>query len=146
MNRVALFFALVFYFLMIVEPAASENADDLLIISNQSVRGDSLSLEEIRSLFLKRRGSWPAGGKVVPINAPEKSILRKEFRRQVLQMSETEETSYWKRKGIQAGDVKPVEFSHTLKAVFKLRGSISYIYRSQYREGVCRILLVLPKR
>jgi len=120
--------------------SARAGDDDLLIIANKSTNQSSASRAELRAYFLKKRTSWKSGGRVIPVNAPEGSRLREAFLRKVLQMTASEESEYWKNEGIRRGVEKPAEISNTLKAVYHLRGSVSYVFRKDYKGGVVRIL------
>lgn len=121
-------------------PVHSESSNDLLIIANKSVKRGSASRAEIRSYFLKKRTDWKGGGSVIPINATRSSDLRKAFQDKVLQMTDSEEEEYWKDEGIRRGVKKPTEMSNTLKAVYHLKGSISYVFRKDYKGDVAKIL------
>ena len=124
--------------------ARADDPKDILIIVNKSVSQENITLAEIRNLFLKERTSWRGGSKAVPIHAPAGSSLRKAFVNRVLGMDSEDEKIFWRERKIRTGKVGPAEFSNVLKAVFKLRNSISYIYRSDYVEGVVKVVLVLP--
>lgn len=126
--------------------ASAEHPEDILIVANKSVSVNSITMNEAKNLFLHKRTHWSDGAKVLPINAPQKSDIRAEFDTQVLAMSLEDELVYWYKKRIQTGSSAPPEFTNPLKAVFRLKGSVSYVYRSQYREGVAKILLVLPAK
>ena len=126
--------------------ARTESPSDILIIANTSVSTNSSTADEIRDIFLQKRSDWSAGGRAVPIQAVEGSKLRDEFCERVLRMSPSEEQKYWQERKIRFGYTPPVEFENTLRAVYRLRGSVSYIFREQYREGVVKVLLVLPSR
>lgn len=115
---------------------------DLLIIANKKSNASSASKAELRSYFLKKRTSWKGGGRVIPVNARAGSRLRQAFQSKVLRMSDSEEEEYWKNEGIRRGASKPAELSNTLKAVYHLRGSVSYVFRKDYKGGVVKILAV----
>jgi hypothetical protein len=89
---------------------------------------------------------WSSGAKVVPLNVTNGSGLRDDFRARVLGMTSAQEQSYWQERKIKAGESTPSEFGDTLRAVFKLRGAIGYVYRSQFKEGTAKVLLVIPAR
>jgi hypothetical protein len=38
----------------------------------------------------------------------------------------------------------PTEFPEPLRAVFRLTGGLGYVFRAQYKEGVSRVVVVLP--
>ena len=117
---------------------------DILVIANKKVPMDSVSLEELKILFLKQRKSI-GGQKIVPIHSPDGTGIRPQFNDKVLGMLVSDESSYWKEERIRRGVAPPIELVKTLKAVFYIKGSISYIYRSEYKKGVAKILLVLPR-
>ncbi len=123
-------------------PAAAESPDDLLIIANSSARAGSISKAEVRELFLKTRSSF-RGSKTIPINAAMGSKLRKTFVQKVLGMSPAEEKQYWEKQKIMGGITPPASFSNTVRAVFKLRSGLSYVFRKDYKN-VGKILLVIP--
>ena len=122
----------------------AQNPWDILIVANAAAGATKLSLADVRDMFLKKRTSWPGGTKVVPVNVTDGSGLRNDFRAKVLGMTSAQEKAYWQERKIKAGESTPSEFGDTLRAVFKLRGAIGYVYRSQFKEGTAKVLLVIP--
>lgn len=118
--------------------------DDILIVSNKSVDQKSISLAEVRSIFLKEKTRWKDGQKIIVLNAKRGSPLRKAFQDRLLSMEPEEEYAYWEEQKIRRQLSAPTEFANLLKAVFKLKGAIGYVYRHQYKEGVANVLMVLP--
>jgi hypothetical protein len=59
-------------------------------------------------------------------------------------MTLKQEESYWNDARIRKGVSMPAEFSAIQKAVFKIKGAIGYLYRSDYKKGVTKIVLVIP--
>lgn len=127
-----------------VDTARAESPNDILVIASPAIKVKSITVEDLRDMFLKKRTNWSSGEKVVPLNVADNAKLREEFRNAVLEMSPSEEQSYWQIRKIKEGDSDPPALGNVLKAVFKLRGAVSYIYRSQYKAGVTNVLLVLP--
>ena len=125
-------------------PARGDSPQDILVVANKGVSVGAISKNELRDIFLKKKTSWAKGGQAIPLHAAEGSELRKEFRRRVMDLSAGEEQRYWQQFQIKSGEPQPASFGNTLKAVFKIRGSVSYVFRSQYKEGVAKVLLVLP--
>jgi len=144
MRRITIAITALVFLLAAPLGASAESPQDILIIVNKSAGVKKVSVNELRDVFLKKRASWSVGGKVIPVHASEGSALRDDFRRKVLNMSSADEKKYWQDKKIKSGDSKPAEFGDTQRAVFKLRGAVSYIYRSQFKEGSANIVLVLP--
>lgn len=123
-----------------------ESPSDILIVVNKASDTGSVSEEEIKNIFLLRRERWSSGQSVVPINAPAQSPLREAFAKRVLGMRVDEEQTYWHRYKIRNGSNPPPEFPNTLKAVFMLKAGVSYIFRSDFKEGVAKVVLVIPDK
>ena len=113
------------------------------VASNNDVSVDKISLAEVRNLFLGWQTVWSGGGKVVKINAKEGSPIRAAFRNKILRMTREQEGRHWKDQKVRKGLRPPVEFGNVLKAVFKLKRSVSYVYRSEYKPGVVKVLAVV---
>ncbi|MCU0662330.1 MAG: hypothetical protein MUC50_08395 [Myxococcota bacterium] len=123
--------------------AQKEDPYDLMIVCNKAVK-DNIDVATVRDLFLRKRLTWPSGANVVPINASMGSKLRREFQRRVLLITDAEETKYWEKNKIMSALTAPPEFEGTLRAVFKLSGSLTYVFRAQFKEGVSRVMFVVP--
>ena len=134
---------LILFSLPISSPRA-ESQDDILIVANRSLKIDTISKEELKAIFLKKRSLWSTGEKAIPIHSKNVK-LREQFLLNVLNLNIDSEETYWQNEKIRSGDTPPPVIHNTLKAVFKLRGSVSYVYRSQYIENVAKILLVIPR-
>ncbi len=136
---------LVAQFAVVADESGTAKPDDILIIVNNSVDIDQIQPDEVRAIFLKRKMSWSDGTKAVPINAPDGTRIREDFRRLIVGMNQNKEQIYWQKQMIKHGRNRPPEFPNPLKAVFKLRGSGSYVYRSDFKKNVAKVILVLPR-
>ena len=125
-----------------LDETTSGNPNDILIIANNSVSQDTISIDELSALFLKMR-TTVGGTKFVPINAPKNAAIRLSFQKVVLGMTPAEENTYWEEMKIKKGLLPTVEFRETLKAVFSVKDSIGYCYRSEYKEGLVKVLRTL---
>lgn len=128
-----------------VDVAQAESPDDVIIIANASLRVSSVTVGDLREIFLKKRTSFSSGEKAIPIHSSS-AELRKDFRERVLYMSDAEEQIYWHKRKIKDGESEPAMFRNVLKAVYKLRGAISYVYRKHYNAKAAKVVLVLPAR
>lgn len=126
--------------LLVPDHGQAESPDDLLIIANKNVPVKSVSASELRRIFLKKQTSWEGAKKVVPINAKKGSALRTYFQRAVMGMTQAEEDRHWQDEKIRRGEKAPAELSDTLKAVFMVKGSVSYLFRKQYKPNLVRVL------
>jgi hypothetical protein len=126
------------------KPSAADSPDDIIVFVNNSVPVSKMNIDELKNLFLKRKIRWGRGDKVIPIHAKAGTTLRKDFLQRALGMTLEKEKSYWNERRIQSGVSKPAEFSSIQKAVFKIKGAIGYVYRSDYKKGVTKIVMVIP--
>ncbi len=126
--------------------ARAESPDDILIVANFSVKIKTVSTAELKAIFLKKKVRWKTGLKAIPIHAKGGTLLKQEFLKRLMNMDEDLERSYWQDQKIRSGTVPPVAFRKALKAVFNIKGSVSYVFRSQYMKGVVKILTVLPAK
>jgi ABC-type phosphate transport system substrate-binding protein len=123
--------------------AHADSPDDILIVVNKSVPINSVSSAELKAIFLKKKTRWKNGSKAIPIHAKNGTPLRKAFGQRLLNMEQSREKSYWQEQKIRTGTLPPITFSNLLKAVFKVNGAVSYVFRSDYKEGVVKIIMVL---
>ncbi len=124
--------------------AQAQAPQDILVIVNSSSPVADASVAELRNIFLKKKSFWRGGEAVVPIHARPGSPLRDAFRQRVLAMTATEEKEYWKNVKIKKGLTEPTAIGNTLKAVYKLRSSVSYVFRADFKTGVAKPILVIP--
>lgn len=122
----------------------AEHPNDILIVVNLASNVSSISIAELKSFFLKQKSRWNDGTKVVPIHTSKGTAVRKAFSRLVLSMTAQDEEIYWQQQRIRKGLNPPPEFKSPLRAVYSLKGSVSYIFRKDYLKGVVKIIRVLP--
>ena len=123
--------------------AHAESPNDILIVANNSVKADSVSMAELKAIYLKERTRWKAGGRAIPIHAKEGTVLRRAFLQRLLRMEESRERAYWQEQKIKKGTLPPAAFSSSLRAVFQIKGSVAYVFRSDYKQGVAKVVAVL---
>ncbi len=124
--------------------APAESPQDILVVVNQDSEVQSITKDELRDVFMRRRMSWRSGERAIPINARENTAIRAVFRERVLGMNADEETRYWQDRQIRSGKTPPKEFGNPLRVVFKLHDAVGYAFRSDYKEEVGRVVLVVP--
>lgn len=124
--------------------ARAEGPNDLLIVASKSLTADSSDASEIKAVFLKNKTAI-GGDTVFPLNAKSDSELRAAFRKRVLKMSEEKERGFWEDEKVKKGVEPPPEVPATLKAVFSKSGSVSYVFRKDFKEGTAKILATFPE-
>jgi len=133
--------------IVLLAPAGAKtkkSPNDIFVVVNSSIPVGMVSAETVKAYFLKQQRHWENGVEVVAINDMDNTALRKDFQEKVLKMSSLNEDSYWEAQKIQNSVAPPAELSERLKAVYKMSGGISYIYRSEYKEDVVSVVLVVP--
>ncbi len=129
-------------FALLIPPttALAESPEDILIIANNAIDENKIDLDTVRAFFLKQRSSWPGGQAAVPFNAKPGTKLRSEFQKRVLGMSQSEEAGFWEKAKLTGAKSEPADVNDGMKAVFKLKGAISYVFRSDFKPGVAKIV------
>ncbi|MCP4602246.1 MAG: hypothetical protein GY847_17300 [Proteobacteria bacterium] len=136
---------------VIAIPAKAESPEDIIVFVSKDFEIDSVTRDELKSIYLKKKTSWSSKDRIICINAKEDTVLRKAFRASVLQMSMENEKRYWEEQKIKANVSEPPVFSNTVKAVFKVRkifkakGAISYAFRKDTKTNIVKTVLVLDK-
>ncbi len=124
--------------------ARAENPLDLLIVANSTVPIDTITKDDLKQIFLKQRQTWPGGQKIIPLHVKGNPELRNRFRKIVLAMTAAKEKDYWEDQKMRSGLKDPPELKDVLKAAFRLKGSITYVLRKDYIEGVVKIVATFP--
>jgi ABC-type phosphate transport system substrate-binding protein len=148
MKKYAPWSAIVLWFSMAVAlpfNAAAESPDDILVFVSIVSKVNSLTVPELRQIFLKQKTTWQNGNAIICVNAPSASEVRKQFRQKVLAMTESEESTHWETMKIRSQIFAPAEMPNTAKAVFKLKNAVSYAFRKDVPNGVVKVVLVIPK-
>ena len=107
--------------------AAQEPA--FVVIVNKANPVRTLSLVQLRRIFLKQTRMWPHADSVVPLDWDATSPLREAFSRQVLARTVREMGDYWVQQGVTQGLVPPSTQRSSravLRFVASVPGAIAY--------------------
>jgi hypothetical protein len=74
---------------------ATEKPAPLAVVVGRSSSVTSVSLDELREIYLRRRRLWPGGAAIVAINLPADNSARERFSRRVLGRAPADLLSYW---------------------------------------------------
>lgn len=150
MKRFLSALALVSCLIFLYTPASAhaEDREDILIIAHKSVVEDTLSFDEIRLIFLKKKRVWGEGQEITVIHDRATTALRHRFDEKVLGLSVVDEKRYWREEAVRNSLKPPKEIDSKdharLKAVFATKGAIGYVLRRNYLPNVVKILAVVP--
>ncbi len=111
----------------------------IVIIVNKANPTDSLSLAELRRIFMKQTRNWSNGDSVVPVDWEAAAEMRKSFSRKVLNRTVTEMTEFWVQQNITAGQNPPSTQKSAralLRFVAGVPGAISYVAAADVDDSV----------
>lgn len=110
-------------------PALSAK-DVLAVIVHNKSPVQSLSLSQLRSIFMGKRKTWENGGTIVAVNLLPKHPVRVLFDEAVLDMNPDEVGRYWVAQKIRAKGRPPQSVGAPIilrKIVAALPGAIGYV-------------------
>jgi ABC-type phosphate transport system substrate-binding protein len=122
---------------------AEASPDNLVVFVHRGVSIDSLSVEDVRQIFLRKQTSWSSGQRIVCVDALADTATSDAFRKKVLRMSSDELKRYWEEQQIKGELAHIPAFSDTVRAVFMLNGSIGYALRKDLKTDAVKIVLEL---
>jgi hypothetical protein len=124
---------LAFAALVVLAPASASTqapAGPIAVIAHPSCPVDSLSLAELRWLFLKVRTRWTSSKDVLVINWKAGHPIRVAFDRKVLGMSPHQVAEYWIDRRIRGLGRPPISIKsrrHIVKIIARFGGAIGYV-------------------
>lgn len=78
--------------------AGEAAAEDRLAVVVHAARTDTLSMEDVAQIYLKKRRFWKDGNVIVPINREASSLARGAFTRAILGNQARRLDVYWNRE------------------------------------------------
>lgn len=128
----------------LVAAPARAVAEPIAIIVDRDNPKTDISVDELKSLFLGKRGDWADGARVVPIDLDPSSPSRAVFLSQVMGMSASQFEQYWVDQKVRGQGSPPrmaSSESTALKLVSRVRGAVAFVLASQVDASV-RVLTV----
>ncbi len=123
---------------MVILASASASAGNVKIVANSSVKADSISADELRSVFLEETSSLRDGSHVEPV-LEKGGPAHEEFVREYLGKSESDLQSYYRNLVFTGKASMPksvVSDADVVAYVAKTKGAIGYISAGTSAEGV----------
>jgi hypothetical protein len=107
--------------------ASVAQADEIVVIANSASPVSSISVSDLKKIYLKKKKYFTEGGRVIPADQSVDSPVRKDFYEAIIGMSATELQHYWSKqiftgKGtpprVMKSDAKMLEWvSDSVKAI-----------------------------
>lgn len=119
---------------------------EIAIITAPGVELDSLSVEQVERLYLKRPNRYPNGVKLVAIDQKAGSEIRKAFLQKALWKTEIEVAEYWSRRMFSGKGKPPKQVDGdeaVIETVVSSGKAIGYV-DSQSVDDRVKVLMRLP--
>ena len=118
------------------------------MIVNKANPVKSLTLIELRRIFMKQSRMWPNGESIVPVEWDATSPLRSEFSQRVLERSVRDMADFWVQQSVTQGLAPPSTQRSSralLRFVASVTGAISYLPLSEADDTVSVVRLTNSK-
>jgi ABC-type phosphate transport system substrate-binding protein len=110
--------------------APSTQRPAFVVIVNKANPVRSLTLVELRRIFMKQSRMWPHAEAMVPVDWESASEIRQAFSQQVLNRSVREMAEYWVQQSMTQG-ITPPSTQRSARAVLRfvasVPGAVSYV-------------------
>ena len=120
-----------------VVPAAA--GPSFVVVVNKANPVKSLTVVELRRIFMKQTRMWPHAESMVPIDWDATSEIRQLFSQQVLNRSVREMAEFWVQQSITQG-LAPPSTQRSSRAVLRfvasVAGAISYVPSNEVDDSV----------
>ncbi|MFN8643702.1 MAG: hypothetical protein U0802_19350 [Candidatus Binatia bacterium] len=88
-------------------PRALPAGEAVLRVIVHPSRAGTLSVADVRAIYLKQKRYWPDGQTIVPINRESGSDARERFSNAVFGQGSRRMADYWNRRNFDAGEFPP---------------------------------------
>lgn len=125
--------------LLAMQPTGSAQESRFAIIVNNANPTSSVSLIELRRIFMKQTRTWSNGDLIVPVDWEATSDMRRSFSRNVLGRSVVEMTEFWIQQNYTQGLNPPPALKSAraiLRFVASVPGAISYVPAGEVDDSV----------
>ena len=116
-----------------------------VVIVNKANPVKTLTLVELRRIFLKQTRMWPHAESMVPVDWDATSPIREAFSRRVSNRTVREMGDYWVQQGVTQGLVPPSTQKSSravLRFVASVPGAISYVPSGEVDDSVAVVKVI----
>lgn len=127
-----------------VPARASDQA--LMVVVNSRAGVRSVSRDELESMFVLTRRSWPNGTRVVVLNLENGTPERTYFDHVVLGMSPTQVARFWIDRRTRGGGDAPTRVpsaAMVMKVIPALTGSVGYVPEGPIVPGMTKVARIV---
>ena len=127
---------------MMGQPGAQTRQVPFVVVVNKANPVTSLSVLELRRIFMKQTRMWPHAESMVPVDWDATSPYREAFSKQVLGRTVREMGDYWVQQGVTQGLTPPSTQRSTramLRFVASVPGAIGYVPAAELDDTVVAV-------
>ena len=123
------------------------HAEPIAVVVGAHSEIADVTLDTLRELYLRRRRVWPDGSRVIPVNLPADTDIRRRFSKRVLGRLPQDLSAYWDRQYFDG--IQPPVVLRTATAVCAYLATepkaIGYVRHDEVDASGCRVLFVLQE-
>ena len=119
--------------------AIAAHADEVVLIVNPANPLTEMTLKEVKKIYLGKSKFFPGGGKVIPADQPEKSLVRKIFYEVMIGKSASKLKAYWSKRIFTGKGTPPIikkGDEAMLAWVAEQPMALGYVYRKSVNDSV----------
>ena len=123
-------------------PPVSSARPPFTVVVNNANPVDTLTVAELRRIFMKQQRLWAHGDTIVPVDWDAASQMRRVFSQIILGRSVREMAEYWVRQSVTQGLAPPSTLSSDLavaRFVATVPGAIAYLSADAADRSVKRV-------
>ena len=128
---------------MLAQPGAqTRQAMPFVVVVNRANPVTTLSVLELRRIFMKQTRMWPHAESMVPVDWDATSPYREAFSKQVLGRTVREMGDYWVQQGVTQGMTPPSTQRSAramLRFVASVPGAIGYVPAAELDDTVVAV-------
>ncbi len=119
--------------------AIAAHADEVVLIVNPANPLTEMTLKDVKNIYLGKSKFFPGGGKVIPADQPEKSLVRKIFYDVMIDKTPSKLKAYWSKRIFTGKGTPPIvkkDDAAMLAWVAEQPLALGYVYRKSVNDSV----------
>ncbi len=119
--------------------AIAAHADEVVLIVNPANPLTEMTLKDVKNIYLGKSKFFPGGGKVIPADQPEKSLVRKIFYDVMIDKTPSKLKAYWSKRIFTGKGTPPIvkkDDAAMLAWVAEQPPALGYVYRKSVNDSV----------
>ncbi|MGQ0697625.1 MAG: hypothetical protein ACT4PZ_05215 [Panacagrimonas sp.] len=132
----------------VLSPAVpSQERPTLAVVVPVTDEAESLDIDKLALIFKRKKVFWQSGARILPVNLPADSPVRRQFSRAVLKQSPQSLEDYWNQQYFQ-GVLPPhvlASEAAVLRFVSSTANAIGYLAACSIDATVRAVLLIDPE-